>query len=522
MSSQKNLEITGNIVDHPLAELLVEIQHLRLNGSLRLANSEKKIIVYFVSGEVVFAVSNLRQHRLFELLLREEIVSKQQLLSIPNFTDDRTLSKNLIDNNVLRQTDITALVNVQLSEILNFAFEWLEGTWVFNPHIRIKETLEFKISLPPMLIEYARNQSSVKVISRFKSLKEMFSVKAAIPASVNLLPQEAFVLSRLENSVLTIEQISALSGIDEASTLKTLYTLWLAGFIVRQHWNTAFSEQKTSAILTASFTLKKVEKIIETKPIILPAENSEDDLLEIPAEETATVDAKLSLDDYLQRIENATNFYEVLAIDSDADTARIKQSYFNLAKQFHPDLFYKKTDAELFRRIQNAFTEFAQAYETLKTDSSRELYDYRMRKEIAEMESIEALNLSEEESDLQKQANKAAENFEQGFNHLMDQEIEDALPYLARAAHLAPDNARYHAYHGKALSFNITQRHKAEGELQLAIRLDSENADFRIMLVEFFIQMGLLKRAEGELNRMLAAFPDHKEAKVLLDNLAKG
>ncbi len=120
----------------------------------------------------------------------------------------------------------------------------------------------------------------------------------------------------------------------------------------------------------------------------------------------------------------------------------------------------------------------------------------------------------------QKQADYAAENFEQGFSLLMNENNEAALPFLARAVHFAQDNARYHAYHGKALSLDSNQRHKAE--LQTAIKLDAENTDFRIMLAEFFIQIGFPKRAEGELNRLLAIFPGNKEAQVLLESVTKG
>ncbi len=36
MSSQNNLEITGNLREHQLPELLIEIFQAKLNGSLRL------------------------------------------------------------------------------------------------------------------------------------------------------------------------------------------------------------------------------------------------------------------------------------------------------------------------------------------------------------------------------------------------------------------------------------------------------------------------------------------------------
>ena len=524
MSSPNNLEINGNLSEHPLAELLVEVQQARLNGSLRLANGGQKVIIYFDAGDVVFAVSNSRRHRLYELLLRENIVSKQQLLTITDFTDDLALSENLLKNDLLTKMDIDALFSRQIEEILHAVIDWQEGTWIFSPHIRIKGNIRFKIDLPQLLIEYARNLSPATVVHRFKSLREVFGAKSAMPVQVNLLPPEAFVFSRFEHSILSIEKISALSGMAEDATLKILYALWLGGFISRQDWNVAFNERKTSAILSANFTLKKVEK---TPHIKLPAINAADlpaadadietPLLEI--EETAPISEKLSLEDYLYRIENATTHYETLAVAPDADATKIKAAYFALAKQFHPDLFYKKTEAKLFQRIQHAFTEFAQSYETLKNESSREVYDYRMRKELAEMEIRDEEGTSPEDANLQKQTDQAAENFEQGFSLLMDEHNEAALQFLARAVHFAPDNARYRAYHGKVLSFDSKHRHKAEAELQTAIKLDAENVDFRIMLAEFFIQIGFLKRAEGELNRLLAIFPNNKEAQVLLDNI---
>ncbi len=522
MTSPNHLEINGNLSEYPLAELLVEVQQALLNGSLRLANGEQKAIIYFDVGNVVFVVSNSRQHRLYELLLRENIVTKQQLLAFSDFTDDMALSRNLVKTNLLTKMDIDALFSRQIKEILHTIVEWQTGTWTFSPHIRIKDDIRFKVVLSQLLIEYARNLSASTVLRRFKSLHETFTAKSSIPVQVNLSPTEAFVFSRFETSALSVENISALSGMAEDETLKILYALWLSGFLSRQDWNMAFNARKTSAILATNFTLKTAEKAPVIRVIDLPKAEPEvkEPLLEI--EETAPVEEKLSLEDYLQRIENATTHYETLAVPLDADAAKIKTAYFTLAKQFHPDLFYKQVEAKLFQRIQHAFTEFAHAYETLKKESSREVYDYRMRKHLAEMAMISEAGLSPEDAILEIQSDQAAENFEQGFSFLMDERNESALPFIARAVHFAPDNARYRAYHGKVLSFDTSQRHKAEAELQMAIKLDGKNVDYRIMLAEFFIQIGFIKRAEGELNRLLAIFPNNKEAQLLLDNLAKG
>src|SRR4051812_32934310 len=95
MSSPINSEITGNLTQHPFAELLVELLQARLDGSLRLSHQNNKTIVYVKEGEVVFAVSNQRQHRIFEMLLQADAITKQELVKIPDFTNDFSLAKVL-------------------------------------------------------------------------------------------------------------------------------------------------------------------------------------------------------------------------------------------------------------------------------------------------------------------------------------------------------------------------------------------------------------------------------------------
>jgi predicted Zn-dependent protease len=63
--------------------------------------------------------------------------------------------------------------------------------------------------------------------------------------------------------------------------------------------------------------------------------------------------------------------------------------------------------------------------------------------------------------------------------------------------------------------------HSAEAELKAAIALDADNAAYRIMLAELYAKIGLLKRAQGELNRALAADPKNEAARRLLDKLKR-
>lgn len=521
MESRNNLETNGSLRINPLAELLVEISKIKLNGSLRMESAAQKIALYFDAGEMVFAVSNARRHRLFELLLQIGRMTKEELVAAPDFTNDLALKDFLLRSDSFTEEEIRYLIALQISEIVKTALGWDEGEWTFSPLVRARNDIRFAVDLPNMVIEYARNKPAEAIVRKFNNPAESFRVKSVVPANVNLSPTESFVFSRFENLPSTIEAIQALSGLPENETLKIIYTLWISGLLVRENWDTAFSERKVSAILSAHLALKKEEKPSAVAPPIDIAAPATETKAAEPAEDTAPVEQPLPLEEYLDRVDQATTFYEIFAVPPEASAAEIKQIYFSLAKRFHPDLFHTEGDEQLLQRIKRAFTRLAQAYDTLKTDSSREVYDFRMRKQIAEMKAVRSAETTPEEIDSLKRKRLAADNFEQGFDLLLNGDYYSALPFLARAVHYDNDNAHFHACYGKALSMDNKQRYKAEAELRIAIKLDDKKADYRIMLAEFFIQFNLLKRAEGELSRLLTIHPHNKEAQALLDSLSK-
>jgi len=97
--------------------------------------------------------------------------------------------------------------------------------------------------------------------------------------------------------------------------------------------------------------------------------------------------------------------------------------------------------------------------------------------------------------------------------------MDKALPFFARAAQFDPKNARYRAEHGLILSNDPKEKHTAEAELQAAIGLAPDPPIYRVRLAKFFISIGLQKRAEGEIGRLLKAFPQNGEALALLESL---
>ena len=158
-NAPNNHEIKGSFHTNPFAELLREITEAKLSGSFRLSHEANKVVVYLKQGQVVFAVSNLRQHRLFEILLNSDRISKDILAEITDFTNDFVFSETLISREILSKEEIDAVFAYQIQLILQTVLNWESGEWSFNTLARIKDSIHFNVNWNNLLVDYARNLS---------------------------------------------------------------------------------------------------------------------------------------------------------------------------------------------------------------------------------------------------------------------------------------------------------------------------------------------------------------------------
>ena len=514
MTTENNLELKGVFHEHPFAELLVEIVQARLSGSLRLTSDKHKSVIYFRNGAVVYGVSNAREQRLFSVLLKHRKIEEKTLAQFPNLANDLDLIAGLEAKGIFKKHEIEQLVAMQIESIIIDALTWGKGSWVFSPLTRLRGDLVYKVDVHKVLVDYARCIPSQEVYRRFRSVKEAFRREAPPTSNLILQPHEQAALDCFNGEQMTIEEVRPTCRLPESAMLQSLYVLWLGGQLVRRDWNSAFSATKIKEILDTKVSLvksagplgSKTEKG-ETKPTA-------------PTEVSQLPEVELTLEQYLERVENAATLYDVLGVSEKATQSEIKNAYFSMAKSFHPDRFHREEGTQL-RRIQVAFTQIAHANETLKTKESRENYDFKVKKELMLREKVRATRESTgpEVTAEDRTAEHGLDSFEKAMEALNEEEFPAAAGHLARAVHYSPQNALYHAYFGHALSYLDKQEHKAETSLQTAVKLDPKNPKIRMMLVEFFVDMKMAKRAVGELKRFLELVPDNKEAAKRLAEL---
>ena len=516
--SSHSLDQKGSLQTYPLAEVLVEIEHSQLSGSLRVSRKDDKAVIYFDQGKVVFAVSNSKALRLFNVMLQNKKIDKETLAAFPNFSNDVEFSISLQNSGRFSNDEVDAMFTLQIDGILVEALAWPEGEWLFSPLARLRGDIRYEANVHRVLMDYARCIPGDVVSKRFRSVNESFSISSSGLNGHVLQAHEAYVLERFQNLSLNIAQLRGMCSLPEAGMLQALYVLWLGGVLLRRDWNAAFSPVKVGEILSAKIRkVKSAEEIqtsirVESEPEIEQTESGPE-----PAAVLKAAEIKLSLAEYLTRVENAETHYDTLGLPPDADLIDIRQTYFGLAKLFHPDKYHRESEATL-KRVQAAFTSLAHAYETLKDDEEREAYNFKMRKEIEAREK----RLNEggpADGRLDNKKDAALQSFEQALICLKQEDYEQAVTLLGRAVHYSPENPQFHAYYGKALSAFEGQDHKALSEFQTAVKLAQKDEKIRMMLIDFLLEIDMQKRAVGELKRFLELVPDSGEAQKRLQKL---
>ena len=507
--------MNGKLSEQPLAELIREIGSKGFSGALRLEQEPVKTVIYFESGRVVFAASNIRTLRLREYLKKQELISQKEFDGLDNPGADVALALSWCDTDRLRQKDLNSLLLNLVADVLRVPLLWTNGTWEFDPRARLDDPVRVNLN-PSGLLKEAAGRLPLKFVSlRFRNPAETIARSNNASTANNFLPSESFILSRLDQPT-PLEDLVAVSGLRELDAYRAIYGLALGGFVEREHWQNAFrTEQTKPGSVTPPVSMQALDTEAETEPVDRWA----------PARETTSED---SLGEFLERLRAAANHYEVLDVPWNAGSNEIKESYYALARRYHPDRFHLKSGTRLHQQISSAFARITQAYETLVDANARAAYDEtaeRSRK-FAESAPKPAQPVTggddlHEFDPTQAESGQAERYFREGFAALQQGQINAATTNLAAASRLNPHEPRFRAYYGRALAANENSRRLAESEIQTAVRLEPANALYRTMLAELYFDLKFHRRAQTELDRALEIAPNDANAIRLLRKLQK-
>jgi curved DNA-binding protein CbpA len=181
---------------------------------------------------------------------------------------------------------------------------------------------------------------------------------------------EARVLSYV-NGFLTREQIAAAMGLGAAEVSRVLERLAELGAVRFESAQSTLPIERRSPPGTSRSGAYRIDAPRQA-PVSEPARP----IHTAPIGATPTLDPNwqrrvLALHDSL----DVKNHYELLGIERDADDARIRASYRDVVRTFHPDLYFGQSLGELGPKLLRVFSRLTSAYEVLSRSESRAVYD---------------------------------------------------------------------------------------------------------------------------------------------------
>lgn len=197
--------------------------------------------------------------------------------------------------------------------------------------------------------------------------------------SLPLSAVEGFVLSRVDG-VSTAKEIADSTGIGEEIALTALQRLLGLGAIRVQAAVPPSPPHAPAAPEQPSKRFGKPETMVAQPQRIrtVPPPSGTPRRLYDPAE----LEEDVGLDDARKRRIldvfyklGACDFYELLELGRDATKDEIREAYFALSKEFHPDTAYGKDLGSYKSKMEKIFTAATGAYDTLSRRARRTEYD---------------------------------------------------------------------------------------------------------------------------------------------------
>ena len=202
----------------------------------------------------------------------------------------------------------------------------------------------------------------------------------------------------------------------------------------------------------------------------------------------------------LLRLIETGNYYQLLQVSSDSSPAQIRQSYYALARKFHPDRHMNNPErAGSLHKIMDAIT---LAYRTLTNEVERRKYD-------RELASSGAFTLSQRQSQTQKTAEECLAEARQCIRA---QNLGGSILWLRKAVEMEPNSAKCLALLARSLSVVASFRREAAEHLHRAAEIDPLNASLQFQLAELYEEMKLPWRARPCYLKILEIDPENTRA----------
>lgn len=471
-------------------ELLRDFFVRKATGQFVACQGETIKKIYFKSGFILYATSNLTADRLGEVLLARGMITRDQFDESTRqvLATGRKQGTVLVRIGALAPSDLFRGLIAQVREIVVSLCGWDRGSWRFLEGLPPQEEI-VSLRLHPASLIFEGLALTVadprwRGVWDPRQLELLPAADAPIALEQIDAPETARRLYSLVGQGRSPQEMAQLIGRDDAETAVLLYGLVLLGLVEARPQPAAQppAAEQEPATATATATAKTT------------AEPPRDD------EEIRSLREKISAQ--MARLASLS-LYQILGVTPESDLGTIKRSYIAIAKEYHPDRFFRPEFADLKEAANTIFMRVNEAYSTLQDPTARAEYD----REVMRLTAASAREKAPPE-----ESHLAREQFTKGLALLNSGDIWSGIQALRWAVNLAPQNPRYHTWLGVSLMRTKKRLHEAEEHCKTAIALDYNNAQYYVHLGQVYKTGHLFDKAKKQFETALRLDPKHPGA----------
>ena len=311
---------------------------------------------------------------------------------------------------------------------------------------------------------------------------------------VELDPQEAFLLSRLEEP-LTVGDLVQQLNVERIETLQNLCRLQAAGMIRRDSGSAGGPQ-------TSSFDLELVERLSERI-----ADSLEKEPLSLAIDEHREL-----LRSLLGRMGDMT-FFELLAVSPQSEVKEVHRAFMELGRMVHPSHASRLALAGGERALRLLLERATEAYFIL-SDSERRA-EYFEEIGPLRIDELDAATGEERQAEMKSVARR---NFQLARNLADRQEFHAAIQLLEQAVRSDPES-EYLALLADCQSYNPRWLDRAVRNMWRAVELRPHDGSLRLRLAGLLERRGDMDGAREQYEIALEKGPDVLAARESLDRL---
>lgn len=453
----------GTATVREVALLLAEAAGKRRSGIVTATKGKLKRLFCLDRGVIVHAASNLIEEQFEEHLVREKLLAPgdRARAKVSAHKNGRTLFAELEAEQVVEGKVLHSALEFHASNLVRHSLDFAEDGCGFQPgkpNLEGKPTVE--LSAVPLVLEHSREhpKSIDKVRIRIgpPDLRaELAPLAGHLLAGVPLDGAATFLTERADGS-LDVNGLIEASPASRDETLRALMALLSLG------------------------VLKKTEQ-----------DRERDDGLH-----------GLTRDECLARVHRAdeATHYDVLGLDTSTDREAVRESYYFLARRYHPDRFRTGPLTDLLGRMESYFAKVTEAYNTLHDPEMRALYDEELGRD------------KKKDEPEQDTSYLARQNYARAQELIGRGRYADAVTFLENAIALQEAEPAFHLALGQVLSRNPRRRDDAARHLERAIELDPTSVAAKLDLGRVLRRLKQDDRAEELFREVLQWEPGNAEA----------